>query len=148
VVELPGILLSNLPRRLTVFDQPGIGVEDLAWIHRDQFVHYVQMAEALGDPGDWSRFRHDVLRALTAAFGLEGATDGESPSRQHRVLQVLDEIRRRYDPVVEWPMFFEALWTRRHDIRADLPVTEGPCHIRTLPRATPSRHTRIPRELR
>jgi hypothetical protein len=127
-----------------VFDQPGIGVEDLAWIHRDQFVHYVEMAHALGDPRDWSRFRNDVLRALTAAFGLDAGTCDEVTSRQRRVLQVLDEIRRRYDPVVEWPMFVEALWTRRHDIRADL----GRCHIRTSPRATPSRHTRITRELR
>ena len=131
-----------------MFDQPGIGVEDLAWIHRDQFVHYVQRAHALGDPRDWSRFRQDLLRALTAAFGLDAGTDDESPSRQHRVLQVLDEIRRRYDPAVDWPIFFEAVWTRRHDIRADLPVTADRCHIRRSSRATPSRHTRTPRELR
>lgn len=29
-----------------MFDQPGIGLEDLAWIHRDKFVHYVQLAHA------------------------------------------------------------------------------------------------------
>ena len=130
-----------------MFDQPGIGVEDLAWIHRDQFVHYVQMAHALGDPRDWPRFRHDLLRALTAAFGLDASTGDEFTSRQRRAHQVLDEIHRQHDPAVDWPIFFEDLWTRRHDIRADLPVSEGRCHIRPSPRATPSRHTRIPREL-
>jgi hypothetical protein len=60
-----------------VFDQPGIGVEDLAWIHRDRFVHYAQLAHALGDSEDWPRLRHDLLRALTAAFGLvAGTADG------------------------------------------------------------------------
>ncbi|MBA2529269.1 MAG: hypothetical protein H0V19_04805 [Euzebyales bacterium] len=59
-----------------MFDRPGIGVEDLAWIHRDQFVYYVQLAHALGDPTDWSGLRHDLLRALTAAFGLDAAMGG------------------------------------------------------------------------
>lgn len=104
-----------------MFDRSGIGVEDLVWIHRDQFVHYVQLAYALGDPGDWSPFRQDLLRALTAAFGLgAGAGDGLTP-RQQRALQLLDEIRGHHNPAADWPTFLEALWSQRHAIRADLP---------------------------
>jgi hypothetical protein len=104
-----------------MFDQPGIGVEDLAWIHREQFVHYLQLAHALSDPGEWPRFRQDLLRALTAAFGPDaGIADGLTP-REQRALQVLDEIHRRHDPATNWPAFFEMLWSRRHAIRPDLP---------------------------
>ena len=130
-----------------MFDQPGIGVEDLAWIHHDQLVHYVEMAHGLGDPQDWSRFRHDLLRALAAALGLDAGTGDEVTSRHRCVLQILDEIRSRHDPAVDWPSFVEILWTRRHDIRADLPA-EGPCHIRRSPTATPSRRTKTQREMR
>ena len=104
-----------------MFDQPGIGVEDLAWIHRDQFVHYVQLAHALGDPRDWSGFRHDLLHALTAAFDLDAGAGVASMPRQHHALQILDEIHRQHDPATHWATFYETLWTRRHDIRADLP---------------------------
>jgi hypothetical protein len=104
-----------------MFDQPGIGVEDLAWIHRDQFVHYLQLAHALGDPGDWPRFRQDLLRALTAAFGPDvDMRNGPTP-RQHRALHVIDQIHRQHDPATNWPAFFDVLWSRRHAIRADLP---------------------------
>ncbi len=54
-----------------MFDRPGIGIEDLPWIHRDQFVHYTQLAYVLSDPQDWLRLRQDLMRALTAAFGLD-----------------------------------------------------------------------------
>jgi hypothetical protein len=121
-----------------VFDQPGIGVEDLALIHRDQFVHYVQLARALGDPGDWPQLRHDLMGALGAAFGLgAGTADGLTPP-QHRALHVLDEVRREHDPVIDWPCFCEALWRRRHDIRADLPLSEARCHNWRSSGATPS----------
>lgn len=104
-----------------MFDQPGIGIENLAWIHRDQFVHYVDLAHALSVPGDWSRFRQELLRALTAAFGADaGSADGLTP-RQHRAVQVLDDIRRQHDPATNWPAFFDMLWSRRHAIRPDLP---------------------------
>lgn len=33
-----------------MFDKPGIGPEDLAWIERDPYVYYVEMAHHLGDP--------------------------------------------------------------------------------------------------
>jgi hypothetical protein len=104
-----------------VFDQPGIAAEDLVWVHREQFVHYVQLAHALGDPADWPCFRQDLLRALTAAFGLGADMDGGLTPRQHRALQVLDEIHRQLDPATRWPTFLETLWSRRHDIRPDLP---------------------------
>jgi hypothetical protein len=97
-----------------MFDRPGIGVDDLAWIHRDQFVHYIQLAHALSDPGNWSRFRHDLRRALTAAFGLDN-------NAARGLLAVLDEIRRHHDPATDWPGFFDTLWNRRHAIRPDLP---------------------------
>ena len=39
-----------------MFDRPGIDLDDLVWIHRDQFVHYLQLAFALGDPGTGRTF--------------------------------------------------------------------------------------------
>jgi hypothetical protein len=105
-----------------MFEQSGIGVDDLAWIHRDQFVHYVELAHASSDPGSWPRFRKDLMRALTAAFGLHaGDTHGGLTSSQRRALDVLDEIRPHHDPETDWPAFFDALWSRRHAIRPDLP---------------------------
>ena len=106
-----------------MFSQPGIGVEDLAWIHRDQFVHYVELAHGLGDAGDWATFREDLLRALTAAFGIDaGGLHGDPyPPPAHDALQVLEEVRCHHDPAVDWPAFFQLLWSRRHDIRPDLP---------------------------
>ena len=106
-----------------MFDRPGIGIEDLPWIHRDQFVHYLQLAHALSDPHDWSRLREDLLQALTAAFGLDAINaNGErlTPAQQ-RALDLLDEIRHDHDPAADWPAFFDTLWTQRHAIRPDLP---------------------------
>lgn len=106
-----------------MFDQPGIGVEDLPWIHRDQFVHYVDLAHVLGDPEDWSRFRGDLLRALTAAFGLAaGGVNGDrlTPA-EHHALQIFDQVRYQHDPATDWAAFFELLWSRRHAIRPNLP---------------------------
>jgi hypothetical protein len=103
-----------------MFDRPGIGVDDLAWIHRDQYVHYVQLAHTLGDPGNWPRFREDLRRALTAAFGLDNNAAGRRVPSQRRALEVLDEIRRHHDPATDWPAFFDTLWSRRHAIRPDL----------------------------
>lgn len=106
-----------------MFDRSGIDVDDLAWIHRDQFVHYLQLAHALGDPGDWPRFRADLLRALTAAFGLNADNAaGELVPTQRRASEVLDEIRHHHDPATDWPAFLDALWDRRHAIRPDLPL--------------------------
>jgi hypothetical protein len=105
-----------------MFHQPGITIDDLAWIHRDQFVHYLQLAHALGDPHDWPQLRQDLLRALTAAFGLDASIGhGDQPSpRQRRALELLDEVRREHDPATDWPAFFDTLWSRRDAIRPDL----------------------------
>ncbi len=106
-----------------MFDQPGIGIEDLPWIHRDQYVHYVQLAHAFCDADDWPRLRQDLLHALTAAFGLDPCDangEGLTPS-QRRALGVLDEICPHHNPATDWPAFFDTLWTRRHAIRPDLP---------------------------
>jgi len=97
----------------------------LAWIHRDQFVHYIQLAHALGDPGDWSRFREDLMRALTAAFGLDAEyATGQLTPRQRNALEVLDKVWADHDPTTDWPAFFNTLWNRRHAIRPDLPAPD------------------------
>ncbi len=95
-----------------MFDQPGIGIEDIAWIQRDQFVYYVEMERALSDPADWQRFRDGLLQALQAAFGL-------GIDRQ-QVTDLLDGLRSSHDPVTDWPAFFDALWDNRAQIRSDL----------------------------
>ena len=106
-----------------MFHRPGIGLDDLPWIHRDQYVHYVELAHALSNPHDWPLLRRDLLDALTAAFGLDRGHRNGHPftARQRRALEVLDEIRYEHDPATDWPAFFDALWERRHTIRADLP---------------------------
>ncbi len=98
-------------------------IEDLPWIHRDQFAHYTQLAYVLRDPNDWPRLREDLLHALTAAFGLDACNVmGERLTPpQRRALKVIDGIRRHHDPAKEWPAFFDMLWSQRHAIRPDLP---------------------------
>lgn len=103
----------------TMFDQPGIGMEDLAWIQRDQFTHYVSMARSTHDPADWPTLRAALVEALTAAFSL----DDEFSCRSGEVevaRAVLDSVRQAFDPKVEWNEFEDALWARRHEIRPDL----------------------------
>ena len=106
-----------------MFDRPGIGLDDLPWIHRDQYVHYVELAHALSVPHDWPQLRRDLFDSLTAAFGLGRSDRNGHPftSQQRRALAVLDEIRSQHDPATDWPAFFDALWQRRHTIRPDLP---------------------------
>lgn len=105
-----------------MFDGSGITIDDLAWIQRDEFVHYVELAHAMSEPYIWPRVRDELLRALTAAFGLDdGNADGELPTApQRRAIEVLDDIRRHHDPATDWPAFFDMLWSRRHAIRSDL----------------------------
>lgn len=96
----------------------GIGVDDLAWIQRDQFVHYLTVTRTDHDAGDWSTFRPAVLEALTAAFGLD-----EEPTNDQTMsvaLDVVDGARRAFDPATCWPAFIARLWARRHIIRPDL----------------------------
>ena len=105
-----------------MFDRPGIASDDLAWIHRDEFVHYVELVHGLSEPQHWPWLREDLLGALTAAFGLDAGnvSDAQFTSPQQRALGVLDDIRRHHNPASDWPAFVNALWSRRHAIRTDL----------------------------
>ena len=104
----------------TVMQGPcGIGVDDLVWIQRDQFVHYLGLARATHGAEGWPTFRQALLEALIAAFGLDHGTDGLGV-RRAAALALLDTIRPIHDPVDDWHAFREALWARRHVIRPDL----------------------------
>lgn len=110
-----------------MFGQPGIAAEELAWIRRDQFVYYPELAYALSGPHDWPALRQQLRRALTAAFGLDdlaatGAAvpHGPASTAPGAILELLDQLRGRHDPATEWPAFRAALWECRHVLRADL----------------------------
>ena len=93
---------------------PGIGVDDLPWIHREQFVHYLTVARSTDDATDWLTFRHVLLEALAAALGLD---DEEA---RLRGAEVLDSARRDYDPAARWSEFMEAIWAKHHELRPDI----------------------------
>ncbi len=111
-----------------MFEEPGIGVDDLTWIQRDQFVYYVEMEHELSGPRDWPRFRDNLVEALNAAFGLDSvavnadptAAQLTMPSRRLQALEVLEEIRSQHDPATDWSRFFDALWESRRALRDDL----------------------------
>lgn len=110
-----------------MYDEPGIHLDrDLKWIHRDQYVYYLEMAYHLGDPTDWASFRSDLAEALSAAFSLDRTPpwadqrSTEDLRTRERVLDVLDAIRFRHHPADDWDGFFDALWDRRSELRADL----------------------------
>lgn len=107
-----------------MFHRTGIGLDDLEWIHRDQFVYYVELANTLNISHDWPLLRRHLLDALIAAFGLndEDQDDSRNPTPpQRRTLAVLDKIRDQHDPATDWHSFLDALWKQRHTIRPDLP---------------------------
>lgn len=79
-------------------NRPGISVDDLAWIQRDQFVHYLTVARAGHDPADWPIFRAAVLAALVAAFGLEP----DDPTATG-IVELLDTVHQAHDPRDAWP---------------------------------------------
>lgn len=93
----------------------GIGVEDLAWIHRDQFLHYLTVTRTTGDPTDWPRFRDAVVEALEAAFGLAPEEAGPAGA-----FAVVEGVRRTHDPANDWEGFLDELWRQRRSIRPDL----------------------------
>ena len=97
----------------------GMGVDDLAWIQRDQFVHYLGLARATHGAAEWPTYRQALLEALIAAFGLDHQTDGHGVRRAAAVA-LLDTIGPTHDPVDDWHAFMETLWARRHVIRPDL----------------------------
>lgn len=91
-----------------MFDDPGIDVDEIAWIERDQFVYFMEMEHQLGDPTDWPAFRVGLGEALAAAFGwLPEAPEGTDDA----VLGRLDSARETADPTTEWDRFLEAVWS-------------------------------------
>lgn len=108
------------PLEGTAMHRPrGIELNDLAWIQRDQFVHYLSLARATQDPDDWPTFRHALVDALSAAFGLDHEPEGRGAGRAAAV-SLVDTTRPTHDPTEAWPDFMAALWARRHAIRPDL----------------------------
>lgn len=67
----------------------GIGVEDLPDVYREEYLHAVEIAKAIHDPGsDWDNFVEALWLALVPAFGLDVRVGhrrdpSKSPS-QHR----------------------------------------------------------------
>lgn len=103
--EPPHATVTAVTEGTPVFDQPGIGLDrDLEWIHRDQYVYFIEIARALGNPDDWASFRADLADALSAAFSLERTPpwadrrSTEDLKTRQRVLDVLDSIRFRHHP--------------------------------------------------
>ena len=101
-------------------DDPG-AVGTSAWIERDQFVYFVTMARELGDPGDWSRFRDQLISALRAAWGLDTiwlhlTAEEQQRRRVSRIgtaYELVDAVRRDHDPLTQWEAFSDALWAAR-----------------------------------
>ena len=98
----------------------GVGVRELHQIEREQFVHFVDLARATGDPSHWLGFRCELLVALNAAYGLDSERVGRDPVGEHRrvmirfraALDAIDGARDEADPMVAWATFREALWER------------------------------------
>lgn len=115
VAALPGTSHHGTVTRKRMKDHPGIGVDDLPWIHREQFVHYLTVARSTDDATDWPNFRPAILEALAAAFGLDA-----EEVRLRGVTEVLDAASRDYDPAARWSEFMEAVWAERHVLRPDI----------------------------
>ena len=96
----------------------GIGIDELAWVRRDQFVYYVTMARELHDPHRWPTFRLRLLEALEAAGGIAwirvdrdlAGEQARTDRRRRQALGLLERVRAGYDPAVCWAGFFEALY--------------------------------------
>ena len=101
-------------------DDPEV-VGTSAWIEREQFVYFATMARELGDPGDWSRFRDQLVAALRAAWGLDTIWLHLTADEQHRrrasriatAYEVVDVVRGDHDPLTQWEAFSDALWAAR-----------------------------------
>ena len=102
-------------------DQASGIVGTSAWIEREQFVYFVTMARELGDPGDWSAFRDQLVAALRAAWGLDTIwlhLTGEEQQRRRSsriatAYEVVDAVRGDHDPLTQWEAFADALWDAR-----------------------------------
>ncbi len=88
-----------------------------AWIEREQFAYYLTVAYLTADPQDWPAFRRALHGALVATLYLDRHLEAETPADeapdQRHALQLLDDIRDRYNPAVTWAGFVLELWARR-----------------------------------
>lgn len=104
-----------------MFEVPGIDAGDVAWIERDQFIYFTEVERGLSDPNEWPRFKRDLARALTIALALpamESNDDRGSSGVSPTVAAVLERVRRRHDPAVEWELFQDRLWQNRRSLLA------------------------------
>jgi hypothetical protein len=90
-----------------MFGTPGIDVDDLAWIERDQFVYFMEMEHHLNDPVDWPRFRSGLVNALAAAYGWD---PGDTARVAGDVSGLLDAARQVADPTRDWERFCDEVW--------------------------------------
>lgn len=50
----------------------GIGLEDLPWIYREQYLYAIELVRVRHDPAtDWEGFRETLWASLIRVFGLE-----------------------------------------------------------------------------
>jgi len=94
-----------------MFGTPGIDVDDLPWIERDQFVYFMEMEHHLNDPGDWPRFREGLVAALATAFGWDPSHALDDARHDDEVLVLLEAARQVADPAVNWNGFVDEVWS-------------------------------------
>ena len=66
--------------------EDGIGLEEIFFIQREQFVYFLEMERRLNHPTDWEAFRLGLVGALTAAWGLN--TRYPAGQLRHELLSV------------------------------------------------------------
>ena len=98
----------------------GISVNEVAWIQREQFLHFINGARRDGNPDDWASFRLVLADALDAAFGFESADTPCPDAHRRAALDVVDRSRATSDPVSCWASVVDGVWARRREIRPDL----------------------------
>ncbi len=95
-----------------------------AWVEREQFAYYLTVAYMSADPTDWSSFRRAIHGALVATLYLDRHLDADTPAHeapdQQDAVRLLDDIRDRYNPAVNWAGFVLELWARRREFRLAL----------------------------
>lgn len=98
----------------------GISGDDVAWIQRDQFLHYINGTRLHGDPGDWASFRLILAEALGAAFGFDNVDARSYDAERLAALGVVDRTCATSPPTTCWQDFVDGVWARRREIRPDL----------------------------
>lgn len=91
-----------------MFDGPGISVDDVAVIEREQFVYFMEMERETGDVSDWSAFRAGLGDAIATALGWEPA----DAQRGAEVIALLDAACEVADPSTDWPRFSDEVWAQ------------------------------------